>query len=201
MRAVADLRLGLCALLLSSCGGDAIPKPRGYFRIDLPTKAYVPYRSACFSAEIPSFTRFVPRAMEGQKCWGDLDYGPYRAQVHLTYRSVVGDLGQLIEDAHDFRAKHESKAVRIRSERILNDSARVYGTYFDVEGNVASPLVFYLTDSTSNFLYGSLYFRTRPNADSLAPITDRIREDMRHFARTLRWNDGPGSVKQAQDHR
>ena len=201
MRAVADTRIWVCALLLSGCGGDVIPKPRGYFRIDLPRKEYIAYRSECFSAEVPLTTRLIPRYMEGQRCWGDLDYGPYRAQVHLTYRTVEGDLGQLIQDAHDFKSKHESKAVRIRSERILNDSVQVYGTFFEVEGNVASPLVFYLTDSTSNFLYGALYFRTRPNADSLAPVTDRVREDMRHFARTLRWNHGTRAVQHAQEHR
>ena len=48
-------------------------------------------------------------------------------------------------------------------------------------------MVFYLTDSTDHFLYGALYFRCRPNADSLAPVTARLREDIRHFAGTLSW--------------
>jgi hypothetical protein len=48
-------------------------------------------------------------------------------------------------------------------------------------------MVFYLTDSTDNFLYGALYFDARPNADSLAPVTDRIRSDMRHMIATLAW--------------
>ncbi len=52
---------------------------------------------------------------------------------------------------------------------------------------MASPFVFYLTDSTDNFLYGALYFDVRPNADSLAPVTERIRADMHHLATTLRW--------------
>lgn len=93
----------------------------------------------------------------------------------------------MIEDAHAFKDKHEAMAARIRSERVERDSARVFGTLFDVEGNVASPMVFYLTDSTTRFLYGSLYFDARPNADSLEPVTGRIREDLRHFANTLSW--------------
>ena len=78
-------------------------------------------------------------------------------------------------------------AAKISSERILRAPARVFGTVFNVEGDVASPFVFYVTDSTSNFLYGALYFDARPNADSLAPVTKRIREDMLRMISTLEW--------------
>jgi hypothetical protein len=88
---------------------------------------------------------------------------------------VNGQLDAIINDAHTFKDKHGEKATRIKSERMLRDSSRVFGTLFDVEGDVASPFVFYLTDSTDNFLYGALYFDSRPNADSLGPVTDRIR--------------------------
>ena len=138
----------------------------------------------------------VPQHADERRCWFNLTYPRYKATVHLTYRSVQGDLARLLEDAHDLKSKHEAKAYRIGTERVSRDSARVFGTLFDVEGDVASPMVFYLTDSTTNFLYGALYFRARPNADSLAPITARIRDDIRHFAATLRWaeavrSDGP----------
>ena len=57
-------------------------------------------------------------------------------------------------------------------------------------------MVFYLTDSTSNFLYGALYFDARPNADSLAPVTERLRTDVRHFAATLAWrSDDPSGAR------
>jgi gliding motility-associated lipoprotein GldD len=93
----------------------------------------------------------------------------------------------LVEDAHIFKNTHEVKAVKISSERVLRDTSRVFGTIFHVQGDVASPIVFYLTDSTSNFLYGALYFDARPNGDSLAPVTQRIREDVQRFAETLEW--------------
>jgi gliding motility-associated lipoprotein GldD len=100
---------------------------------------------------------------------------------------VHGDLGRLVRDAHDLKATHEPKATRIANEHVVRDSARVFGTLFDLEGDVASPMIFYLTDSTDHFLYGALYFNARPNADSLAPVTDRLRKDLRHFVGTLAW--------------
>ena len=175
-------------LLLNSCGSDAIPKPKGYFRIDLAEPQYQLWTPDCpFSCEIPVHVVVKPREGEGMTCWNDLRFPSQRATVHLTYRTVGNDLAQLIGEAHEFKSKHESKAVKITNTRVLRDSARVYGNLFDVEGDVASPMVFYLTDSTDHFLYGALYFDTRPNADSLAPVTQRLREEMRHLATTLAW--------------
>lgn len=183
--------LALAAMLLVGCGDDPVPKPRGWFRIDLPGKEYVPWSGgAPFTAELPAYAVMVPRSVKGDARWFDLRFKQQRATAHMTWTGVNGRLAELIEDAHVFKAKHEAKAVRIGRERVLRDSARVYGTLFDVEGDVASPFVFYLTDSTDNFLYGALYFDAPPNADSLAPVTARLREDLRHFAATLRWGAG-----------
>ncbi len=181
-------------VLLASCGDDAVPKPRGYLRLDLPDTTYAAWHGECpFSAEVPGYAMMVdkPRAASAATdtaCWTTMRFRGQHADVFMTYRRIDGDLAQLIDDAHTFKDKHEAKAARIRTERILRSKDRVFGTYFDVDGDVASPAVFYLTDSTTHFLYASLYFDARPNADSLSPVTDRIRADLRHFARTLTWN-------------
>ncbi|MBV6405831.1 MAG: hypothetical protein IT228_04755 [Flavobacteriales bacterium] len=194
--AVVAAALGLAL----GCTPDPRPLPHGYFRIDLPPVAYTVHDAGCYTAEVPAAVHVRPRQAEGQRCWSDLDYGPYKARVHLTYRTVNGDLDRLIEDAHILKRKHELKAARIRTEVVHRDSARVHGTIFDVEGDVASPMVFYVTDSSRHFLYGALYFLARPNADSLAPVTDRVRADMRHFVGSLRWNGPSGGVDQGQQH-
>ncbi len=179
--------------MLSSCGEDAVPKPRGYPRLDLPEATYTTWLGNCpFTAEVPNYALVLEKpgttvANADTACYMTLRFPGQRANVFLTCRQIDGDLRQLIEDAHAFKDKHEAMAARIRSERVERDSARVFGTLFDVEGDVASPMVFYLTDSTTRFLYGSLYFDARPNADSLEPVTGRIREDLRHLAATLSW--------------
>ena len=176
------------ALLSTGCTPDPVPKPRGYFRIDLPEKGYERWNSSIgLSAEVPTYVRMAERDAKSDARWYDMRFPHQRATVHLTWSPVGAQLNELIEDAHAFKNSHGSKALKIGNERILRDSVRVFGTLFDVEGDVASPFVFYLTDSTDNFLYGALYFDVRPNADSLAPVTARIRDDLRHFASTLRW--------------
>ena len=178
----------VAVVMAVGCRPDPMPKPRGYFRIDLPEQTYLPWSGdAPFKADLPTYTKLTPARQQGQAHWYDLRFPDQHATVHLTWSPVNGELERLIEDAHTFKDKHGAKAARIRSERVLRDEARVFGTLFDVDGDVASPMVFYLTDSTDHFLYGALYFNSRPNADSLAPVTARIREDIRHLTGTLHW--------------
>ncbi len=194
----------LLPFLLTGCADMPVPKPRGYFRIDLPADSARMAASPCpFMAEVPQYARLEPgsgnaQAHGQQACWTDLVYPGQRASVHMTWRRIQGDLPELVHDAYVFKEKHQALATRIRTEDVVRDSARVYGTLFQVEGNVASPFVFYLTDSTANFLYGALYFDVHPNADSLAPVTDRIRNDMRRFAHSLHWQGTAGAVQHVQ---
>lgn len=204
----AALCLLLLQMLLANCTSDPIPKPHGYFRIDLPPDSAHHAAAPCpFAATIPSYARLTTGTGPGQvagmgtTCWADLVFPGQRAVVHMTWRRIQNDLPELVHDAHEFKEKHQAMASRIRTEEVLRDSARVFGTLFDVEGNVASPLVFYLTDSTSNFLYGALYFDVRPNADSLAPVTGRIRSDIRRMAATLQWNGPAGAVEHIDQRR
>lgn len=188
MKRSAKWFFAVAVLLLVGCGDDPIPKPKGYFRIDLPDTSYTSWTdSATFSADLPSYTRVGKRSTQDAARWFDVRFAGQRATVHLTWSPVGDQLQSLIEDAHGFKNTHQAMAAKISSERILRPPSRVFGTVFNVEGDVASPFVFYVTDSTSNFLYGALYFDARPNADSLAPVTKRIREDMLHMIATLEW--------------
>ena len=71
---------------------------------------------------------------------------------------------------------------------MINPERDVYGLMYFLEGEgVASPLQFYVTDSTRHFLRGSLYFNIYPNNDSLQPVIDFITDDVRHLITTLEW--------------
>lgn len=187
MKRRASLLLLLSALL-TGCEEDFIPRPKGWPRLDLPEARYEAWSDPAMAAEVPAYARMIHRRSDAGTRWYDIRFAGQRATVHLTYSAVNDNLPQLIEDAHGFKRKHEAKASRIRSEHVLRPDARVFGTRFLVEGDVASPCVFYLTDSTDNFLYGALYFDAPPNADSLAPVTERLRADIDRFAATLRWS-------------
>ena len=96
-------------------------------------------------------------------------------------------MGHLINDAHTFVGKHVVKADAITQTRYEDSSSSVYGILFDIKGNTASSVQFFVTDSILHFLRGALYFNTEPNKDSLAPVIDFIREDIVHLIESMHW--------------
>ena len=99
-----------------------------------------------------------------------------------------GDLYDYVEDSYRMITKHMAKSTGIRDSVVINKEKNVYGLvyYLDGEG-VASPLQFYLTDSTLHFLRGSLYFNLYPNNDSMQPVIKFITDDVKHLINTLEW--------------
>jgi len=56
-----------------------------------------------------------------------------------------------------------------------------------LEGNSASAVQFYLTDSVNHYLRGALYFNVKTNRDSLQPVLDFLRVDIDNFIKTFEW--------------
>jgi gliding motility-associated lipoprotein GldD len=98
------------------------------------------------------------------------------------------DLPKLAEDARTLAMKHMPKASGIRQIAFSDPSRNVYGLVYEINGmGAASPYQFYLSDSSRNFLRGSLYFDAIPNNDSLAPVIAFVKEDIQHLLETIRW--------------
>jgi len=181
----------LTIMLSSSCGNrNPQPKPRGYFRIDLPEKQYVKLDSMQrYSFETPSYSVVTPDPYSpNEKDWINVQFPKYKGTIHISYKNVQDNLALYLEDAYTMISKHIEKATGIRDSVVVNPDRNVYGLVYFLEGDdVASPLQFYLTDSTEHFMRGSLYFNIRPNNDSLRPVIDFITDDVRHLISTFEW--------------
>jgi gliding motility-associated lipoprotein GldD len=182
------LKFGLFCVflcLISSCTDEPVPKPRAYFRIEMPEKDYRRIEPDCpFSFEIPAYSQFQYRK---EYCWFNLNFPLNKAQVHFTYKPLENNLRQLLEESHQMSYEHHVKASDIQTELVLREEKRVFGLIYHLTGDVASPVQFYLTDSTNHFLRGSLYFNSHINRDSLDPVISNISEDIDHLVRTLEW--------------
>ena len=184
----------ICIIGVGAIGCDTddevfSPKPRGYFRINFPEKKYRVYDSICpYKFEIPVYAEMKQDKHNGaDPCWLNLEFPKYKATVHLSYKVVSNNMGNYLEDSHDFANKHQVKATGLDEIAILRDSAKVYGLLFDIAGNTASSVQFYLTDSTHHFLRGALYFNSVPNIDSLRIVVDFIKKDILHLINTTSW--------------
>lgn len=167
------------------------PKPRGYPRIHFPEKNYRLYDSTCpYRFEIPTYAQMAhDRHMGAEPCWMNVEFPQFRATVHLSYKEVNNNLSKYLDDSHDFANRHQIKATGLDEILILRDSANVYGLLFDIAGNTASSVQFYITDSTTHFLRGALYFNTKPNSDSLKVVIDFLKQDILHLINTTSWKN------------
>ncbi len=177
-------------MLLASCSDNYVPKPRGFFRIDLPERDYKVLDSVFpYVFEYPVYATINndPHAPD-EPYWINVDFPRFNASVHLSYKNVDGDLSKYTEDAHSLVMKHIPKASSIEEIRIDNPVNHVHGLVYNIEGTgAASPYQFYITDSTKHFLRGALYFNTLPNNDSLAPVIEFLKEDIMHLLETASW--------------
>jgi len=177
------------ATALSSCREPAQPRPHGYFRIDLPEKKYMLYESPCpFTFEYPVYATISPGdENDAEPCWINIEFPQYRSKIHLSYKKVNNNLPKLLEDTYTLTYNHTIKADAISETPFVNSDEQVFGVLYDLRGNTATSLQFYLTDSINHFLRGSLYFHSSPNVDSLAPVISFFREDILKLIETTRW--------------
>lgn len=167
------------------------PKPKGYFRIKFPERSYKTYVSAApFEFDYPAYAIMV-KDMEAnaQPFWSNLDFPQFNGRLHLTYHGVFSEqnYNKMTEAARMLAMKHSVKASAI-DQRIINyPDKKVYGVYYEIQGNTASSVQFFLTDSAKHYFRGALYFNEAPKYDSIQPIIKFIKKDIDRMIATFRW--------------
>ena len=177
-------------LIIYSCSNNYTPKPRGYFRIDLPVKKYIVFDSVYpYSFEYPAYAKIIPdNESKTEPYWMNLDFPKYKGKVHISYKSIKNNFAKYADDAYNLAMKHIAKASNINEERIDIKEHHVHGIIYTIDGiGAASTYQFFVTDSVTNFVRGALYFNVPPNNDSLAPVISFIKEDIKHLIKTFRW--------------
>jgi gliding motility-associated lipoprotein GldD len=191
------LLFAICLLSVVACD-EAVytPKPRGFPRVVYPAKEYQPFdRNYCnFTFEYPKYAQIVQDTSffdekPADECWFDIYVPQYEARIHCSYYPIdsKNPFSKLASDAFVLADKHNVKADFIDQLKIQKPN-HVSGFAFDIEGPVASPFQFFLTDSTKHFVRGALYFKTSSRPDSLRPVVDFMKKDIMQMINTFEWN-------------
>ncbi len=163
------------------------PKPKGFLALQYPKPEYQPITLDCpYNFEINTLARISP-AKVNRDCWININYPELNGTLFITYQKVDGNLDLLLRDAQKLPLQHTQKADVIEGDQYLNPQHRAYGMFYEIEGNAASQAQFYVTDSINHFITGAIYFRTKPNFDSIYPAADYLKNDMRQLMETLTW--------------
>lgn len=194
MKIYLPVCLFVLLLAFAACNNNNYaPKPRGYFHIDFPKKAYQHYDGGCaFSFDYPLYAKLNPdSSKDTQPCWNNLAFPQFNARLHLTYYDISSkkEYEGLVEDARTFAFKHTVKANAIDQKLISYPEKKVYGIYYAIEGNTASSVQFFLTDSLKHYFRGALYFNERPQYDSIQPVITFIKKDIDRMISTFKWKN------------
>lgn len=198
--------------IAAGCNSTYTPKPKGYFKIAFPVKAYqkfdkpgYPYRFEYpVYASVIQDTTFFEEKPENPY-WLNIDFPDFHARIYISYNIIGGKatfkvkkasgytdsvglntLDRLISGSFNLTFKHSYKASSIVDSAFQTQNG-ITGIYFKISGNTATANQFLVTDSVKHFLRGALYFDATPNEDSLAVVNSFLKKDMMHLINTLQW--------------
>ncbi len=176
--------VGFILISLTNCSEETMPKPKAYLRLDFPVKSYQKLKlERPYVFDIANNTK----ELSLKNNWMKVLYPNLKASVDITYRPIKNNLKELLMESEKLVFEHTVKASEISSKNFSNSEKKVYGKLFDIFGNTASQVQFHVTDSTKHFLKASLFFRVKPNYDSILPAVDYIKKDMIRMMESLEW--------------
>lgn len=196
---MSHLKIFALALLagttLYSCRPSTpVPKPRGYFRIELPQHAYTTFDSAGFPFrfDYPVYGKVSQdldlNKEEHSPYWLNVEFPDMNAAIYVSYKSITEaePLDRLIDESFKLSYAHDIRADYIKTPPFRTANG-LTGVSYNVGGNAASAYQFYITDNNKNFIRGALYFNVSPNADSLKPATEFLKKDMDHLIESIQF--------------
>lgn len=168
------------------CQDNVQPKPKGELRLEYPKPKYQKYVSDCpFVFEYSDFAQVLPSTKGA--CWYNLNYKTMKGNVFITYFPIRNDFQLHVKEVEKMVYEHTIKASAIDTKSFSYPENRVFGNFYELKGQTASNIQFFITDSTRHFVTGNLYFKTRPKPDSLAPAVDYVKKDLLHMISTFKW--------------
>jgi len=178
-------------LILGSCKEDPTPKPRGYLKLEYPEVVYKKYLSDCpFTFEVNNIVEIEKPRGGGSYCGMNLSYPRLNGKIHITYIGVDDELlKKSLKEAQDLTLSHAQKAESILPHPIEDKSHNRYGVVYEIEGDAASPVQFYITDNKKHFLRGAAYFNTKPNYDSILPAAHYLKKDIKVLMESVEWKN------------
>jgi gliding motility-associated lipoprotein GldD len=185
--------IGLVTLVmvlgLAACSQpkDPFPRPKGWPRIDLPEHAYQKFENdVCpFTFEYPQIG--VIEKQKSDSCWMDLYFKQFECRWHVTYRYVPGSGKTVVDHFEEYRKlvfKHIQKVQQIKENPLQGPNGS--GVMYELFGTVGVPAQVFYSDSV-HLVMASFYFDTAVRNDSLAPVIDFMKVDLKHLAESIVW--------------
>ena len=200
-------------ILIVSCNSNYTSKKTGYFKISLPPHEYQAFNNNKFpySFDYPRYATIIQDstffdAKPENDYWVNIDFPSLNARLFLSYKIIGGkapykikqldgtykdsfginQFDRMVNDAFNLTNKNDVLATSI-TDSLIRTPNGINGVYFKVGGNAATARQFFLSDTTTHFIRGALYFDATPNADSLKPVQDFLEKDIERIINSFQW--------------
>lgn len=189
MKRTAQIPLKLLCFLFFfvSCENISVPKQTGYPRILFPEHEYQKFSAPqCpFTFEYPKIGTIGDRRIDS--CWVDIIMPSYQCKFHITYKPLNQKVTYFsaYEDYRRLIYKHSQKASEIVETPLHDANGR--GTFFEIYGEVPTSAQFFFSDSLHHAVMCSFYFETALKNDSLKPVIDYFKQDLKHLIQSIHW--------------
>ena len=190
-----NICLSFLFIFFIACNNDYTIKPRGYFKIDFPEKAYQDFDNPSYpySFEYPVYGNIIKDSLffdekAENPYWINIDFPRFNAKIYISYKEIgKNKFDSLVNDAFTMSYKQHTYKASAIEPMPFTTPHNLSGIYFTLKGNTATANQFFITDSTKHFLRGALYFDAVPNEDSLKPVNNFLQKDLQHLLNTLQW--------------
>jgi len=168
---------------MSCSNHTTTPKPKAFLYNEVSVPNYVFYKSAC------GYSFFInsENQIDFENCNVKIKNSSLNSILYLSSINIKDNFSLIDSDFTKKVQENSTNAFAVNVSEYNDVENRVFAKYFSFVGNVPSNTQFYITDSTSVYLKGSLYFDSKPNYDSLLPSIYLINNDIRKMIQTFNW--------------
>ena len=179
------MRIFWIFLVLFSCDSPITPKQSAFFAPEFGASSHNSITTECNY----SFSKNkIARVEYLDNCNFNIVYHNLNAKIFFSSININNNFSDIIKVFDERIIENSSSASHVKVSEYEDSKISVYSRMFNYVGNTPSNVQFYLTDSISNFLAGSLFFNIEPNYDSLLPYINYIKTDIRKLIENFQWN-------------
>lgn len=163
---------------------EVYPKPEAKLALEYPTPVAHQYRNDRFEFRYNEQARLMPTSKQSFSFY----YPKLKASVFMYYLDLSEGIEKRLFDLEQKVADHQKMASEIIMHPFVNPDSNSRGALYEIKGNAASQAQFYISDHKEHFIHGALYFKAKPNYDSIMPAANYVMEDLKDFMESIRWN-------------
>tara|TARA_B100000900_G_scaffold334526_1_gene295857 strand:+ start:227 stop:805 length:579 start_codon:yes stop_codon:yes gene_type:complete len=167
-----------------------LPKEKGFLRLEFEKATY-----DTFSNESSGLNFIYNDAYSSFEMVSDekivLRYKDIKINIVLSYVELenISSFEESTQNFYMFLEPHRKKSNEISIKEFTSSDNNRFAKVFEMRGPVASPLQFYVTDSTDHFLFGSMNVMEKSDYDSIYPSVMYVKNDIFSIIESVNWEE------------